>query len=81
MLGKAKQSTRTIMDGKFAALGIAFGVVIGAVTDHMGLGIALGLVFGVVLGSFVKTKLNVPPDAWPFVSVLDPLRTLGDHWR
>ncbi len=51
------------MDGKLAALGLAFGVVLGAVTDRMGLGIALGLVFGVTLGAFMKTKWEVPPDA------------------
>jgi hypothetical protein len=51
-----------MMDSRFIGMGLALGVVIGAVTDHMGLGIALGIVFGAVLGA-AKAKRDVPPDA------------------
>jgi hypothetical protein len=42
---------RADMDRKYIGLGIVFGVVFGAATDHLGLGLALGIVFGTAIAA------------------------------
>jgi RsiW-degrading membrane proteinase PrsW (M82 family) len=41
---------------KKSGVGVAFGIIIGAITGHMGLWLALGVVFGAILEGRNKRK-------------------------
>jgi len=44
-----------------AGIGLLAGVVIGSITDNIGLWIALGLCFGAGVGSVLNNKNKKPP--------------------
>lgn len=42
------------MIGQWVAMGLCFGVTVGALTDNVGLGISLGMCFGAAIGSVIS---------------------------
>ena len=42
-------------------LGVSAGVVYGAATDNMGLGVSIGTVIGLIVGAVIYTRLSAKP--------------------
>lgn len=44
--------------GTWVAIGLCFGVTVGALIDNVGLGISLGICFGAAIGSVMSRKTD-----------------------
>jgi len=55
---KPKKESEKYKQGQWIGIGIALGVVFGAVVDNIGLGISLGLVIGVAVDYYTKRKFE-----------------------